>query len=95
MNTHAVVCNEVEGTETVAPGSLCYVHHYSSETASVLLDVINNQGIWITLWRPYASLTNFRAKFTPEKHPKHIWARPATATKAKIAALHQALGPKS
>jgi len=54
--------------------------------------VLNRQGYWISLWRPFADLTNFRTKFTPQNHPKYIWARPATASKAKVAALLQALG---
>ena len=91
MNTHAVVCNEVEGTETIAPGALCYVRQYSSETMGVLVDVISRQGQWVSLWRPYTSLTKFRTKFTPTTHAKHLWARPESASKAKIAALIAAL----
>jgi len=90
MNTHAVVCNDVEGTSTVAPGALCFVRQYSTETASVLVDVINRDGIWISLWRPFAELTNFRTKYITAKHPKAIWAQPNTAARAKLTALLQA-----
>jgi len=93
MNTHAVVCNDIEGTETIAAGALCYVRQYSSEEANVLVDVINRHGMWISLWRPYSSLTNFRTKFTPTTHAKHIWARPESASRAKVAALKAAMAP--
>jgi len=87
MNTHAVVCNEVEGTETVAPGALFFVRQYSSAEGTVLVDAINRSGVWISLWRPFASLTNFRTKFLAAKHPKIIWAQPRTAANAKLTAL--------
>jgi hypothetical protein len=91
MNTHAVVCNEIEGTPSVAPGALGFVRQYSSATQSVLIDVMNREGRWITLWRPFGELTNFRTKFLPPKHPKIIWARPETASRAKVTALLAAL----
>ncbi len=91
MNTHAVVCNETEGSKSVAPGALCFVRQYSSETVGVLVDVVNRDGLWISLWRPYTSLTNFRTKFIPTSHPKHLWARPLAASKAKIEAMKTAL----
>ncbi|WP_144241200.1 hypothetical protein [Fimbriimonas ginsengisoli] len=90
MNTHAVVCNEVDGTPSVTPGALCFVRQYSTATGSVLVDVMNREGRWITLWRPYSSLKNFRTKFITPNHVKAIWARPDSASRAKVAALIQA-----
>ena len=87
MNTHAVVCNDVEGTATVAPGALCFVRQYTSDKGEVLVDVINQDGIWISLWRPFTGLTNFRTKFLPPKHPKIVWAQTNSGAKAKLAAL--------
>lgn len=94
MNTHALVCNEVDGTPTVRPGALCYVRQYSTETVSVLVDVMNQDGVWVSLWRPFASLTNFRTKFLPAKHPKIIWAQPKVAANAKLSALVGAFAVK-
>lgn len=91
MNTHAVVCNEVEGTPSVKPGALCFVRQYSTATGNILVDVMNNEGRWITLWRPFSALTNFRTKFLPSSHPKIIWARPNSNSKAKLAAMLNAL----
>jgi hypothetical protein len=91
MNTHAVVCNDVDGTDLIGAGALCYVRQYSSENANVLVDVMNREGMWISLWRPYAALTNFRAKFIPKTHAKYIWAVPKSAAQAKVSALVGAL----
>lgn len=86
-NTHAVVCNEAEGTPLVEAGSLCFVRQYSTAERTVLVDVLNRKGEWISAWRPFDSLTNFRTRFLPPNHVKIIFARPASASRTKVAAL--------
>lgn len=90
MNTHAVVCNEVPGTDEIAPGALCFVRTFSTGSRSVQVDAIGRDGQWLTAWRPLGALTNFRTKFIPQQHARFNLAKGKGTAKVQAETLAKA-----
>lgn len=90
MKTHRAVGNARFDTEDVKAGALCYIENFSLATGGVEVYVINRDGEWISQWRAGDTLTNYRAKMVPAKHPMAAGALNAAAARARAATLAKA-----